>query len=844
MSDQNPTPQNEDAEDKGLVERAVAKAREIAEDVSEAIEDVAEDAAEAVSGAAKTVAKKARELTEDAREAIGDAAEDVEEAVTEVAGEAVELVQTARQSVRHAVDMIRPGQAGVTLTAMDKAGDLSHPSGKLGFTGDVQGRSITLEELEAYESEQKALDDADYLALLEENLITLNEGEIVTGRVVSLTEKEVVVDFGGKSNGIVSKNEFGRELELGEEVDLFLERLEDQRGQPMVSKTKADDARRWEKIIGAFEESGVLEGTIVRRIKGGMIVNLLGAEAFLPGSQVDVRPVRDFDAYLNKTMEFKVVKINPANGNVVVSHKALIEKDLLEQRRQILETMEPGQVLEGIVKNITNFGVFIDLGGVDGLLHITDLSWGRVGHPSEVVELDTKMNVVVLDYDKERQRISLGYKQLQSHPWDQIEEKYVEGMEVEGRVVSITDYGAFVELEKGIEGLVHISEMSWTEHVKHPTQRVQLGQMSKVKILRIDQEDKKISLGMKQLEPDPWEDIVARYPVGTTTKGKVRNLTTFGAFVEIEPGIDGLVHVSDLSWTKRVKHPSEVVRKGQDLDVQVLDIDIVKRRISLGHKQVQTDPWQQFQAAYAPGTDATAKIVDLNEGGAVVELPLDAQGFVPASQLEFSGSPTEGYRIGDEIELRVIRLDQDNREVILSQTEKRRQAEQGAQRAERAEKQAVQREERRAVSEFQEKSSGPATIGELSGLAALKAQMEAAESAPASVPASASASAPTEANEDQDNREVVVREEVPVPKDGDAEADTAASGAVSQPDFQGPNVKTPEDVKVPEMMDQPADAAVAEALGNDEEPGEQAELGKATATVTGDDADDVADKAN
>ena len=816
MSDQNPTPQtaeeNTDAEPKGFVERAVDKAKEIAEDVSEAIEDAAEDVSEAVSGAAKAVVEKAKDLAEDAK----DLAEDAQEEITEVAGEAVELVETARQSVRHAVDMIRPGQAGVTLTSMDQAGDLSHPSGKLGYTGDVQGRSITLEELEAYEAEQKALDDADYLALLEQNLTTLNEGEIVTGKVVSLTEKEVVVDFGGKSNGIVSKNEFGRELELGEEVDLFLERLEDQRGQPMVSKTKADDARRWEQIIGAFEDGGVLEGTIVRRIKGGMIVNLLGAEAFLPGSQVDVRPVRDFDAYLNKTMEFKVVKINPGNGNVVVSHKALIEKDLLEQRRQILETMEPGQVLEGVVKNITNFGVFIDLGGVDGLLHITDLSWGRVGHPSEVVELDTKMNVVVLDYDKERQRISLGYKQLQPHPWDQIEEKYVEGMEVEGRVVSITDYGAFVELEKGIEGLVHISEMSWTEHVKHPTQKVQLGQMAKVKILRIDQEDKKISLGMKQLEPDPWEDIVARYPVGTTTKGKVRNLTTFGAFVEIEPGIDGLVHVSDLSWTKRVKHPSEVVRKGQDLDVQVLDIDIVKRRISLGHKQVQTDPWQQFQAAYAPGTDTTATIVDLNEGGAVVELPLDAQGFVPASQLEFSGSPTEGYRVGDQIDLRVIRLDQDNREVILSQTEKRRQAERAEQQAERAEQQAERREERRSVSEFQKKSSGPATIGELSGLAALKAQMEADEAAPAA--ASASSSKSGGSDEDQDDRDVILHED-----DGAGSDDDAGSGnaedVTKEPEFEGPNVDSVDDVKTLDMMDQPADEAVADAVEaqNDEE---------------------------
>ncbi|MEO1728841.1 MAG: 30S ribosomal protein S1, partial [Bacteroidota bacterium] len=506
-----------------------------------------------------------------------------------------------------------------------------------------------------------------------------------------------------------------------------VDRLEDRRGQLILSKTKADDLRRWQTIDEAFENGGVLEGTIIRRIKGGMIVNLLGAEAFLPGSQIDVRPVRDFDVYLGKTMEFKVVKTNPANGNVVVSHKALIEKDLLEQRKQILDTMEPGQVLEGIVKNITNFGVFIDLGGVDGLLHITDLSWGRVGHPSEVVELDTKMNVVVLDYDKERQRISLGYKQLLPHPWENIEEKFAEGQEVEGRVVSITDYGAFVELEKGIEGLVHISEMSWTEHIKHPTQKVQLGQIVPVKILRIDTEDKKISLGMKQLEPDPWEGILDRMPVGSVTRGEVRNLTNFGAFVEIEPGIDGLVHVSDLSWTKRVKHPSEVVNKGDQIEVQILDIDVAKRRISLGHKQVQTDPWQQYATAYAVDTDTPAKVTDVNGSGVVVELPLEAEGFVPASHLERQGDPTQTYAIGDEMDLRVIRLDRNDRQIILSETAKRMAAQRAERHAERSEKSKARQDEQRAVRDYQKSSSGPATLGELSGLAALRDQLAAEE---------------------------------------------------------------------------------------------------------------------
>ena len=426
---------------------------------------------------------------------------------------------------------------------------------------------------------------------------------------------------------------------MGDEIDVYVDRLEDRRGQLTLSRAKAIDKRRWIIVEEAMENGAVIEGEIVKRIKGGMIVNLLGAEAFLPGSQVDVRPVRDFDVYLGKTMEFKVVKTNPANGNIVISHKALIEKDLQQQRTLILDSLEVGQVLEGQVKNIVNFGVFVDLGGVDGLLHITDLSWGRVGHPSEVVELDQKLNVVVLDYDRERQRISLGYKQLQKHPWDDLAERITEGSVLEGRVVSITDYGAFVEIERGIEGLVHISEMSWTEHVKHPTQRVQLGQSVQVKVLKIDPRDKKISLGMKQLEPDPWEGLMSRFPVGTITRGRIRNVTTFGAFVEIEPGIDGLVHVSDLSWTKRVKHPSEVVKKGQELDVIVLDIDASQRRISLGHKQVSTDPWQQYADMYGEGTDTTGTITDLTDGGLVVDLPLGAEAFVPASHLGRSGPP-------------------------------------------------------------------------------------------------------------------------------------------------------------------------------------------------------------
>ena len=655
------------------------------------------------------------------KETVADAAEAVKETVTEVAATATETVKEAVEAVQERVagDEDTPAEAPQTPVT--------------GYTGKDLGRTITLDELEAAgdghsatsdEEMMAALGGSDMVDLVDESMNAVEADELVMGRVVSITDKEVVVDIGFKSDGVVAKNEFGVVPEVGDEIEVYVERLEDRRGQLTLSRTDAINKKRWDIVETALEKGSVIEGEIVKRIKGGMIVNLLGAEAFLPGSQVDVRPVRDFDVYLNKTMEFKVVKTNPANGNIVISHKALIEKDLQEQRKSILDSLEVGQVLEGQVKNIVNFGVFVDLGGVDGLLHITDLSWGRVGHPSEVVELDQKLNVVVLDYDKERQRISLGYKQLQRHPWDDIAEKLVEGMEIEGKVVSITDYGAFVEIERGIEGLVHISEMSWTEHVKHPTQRVQLGQTVKVKVLKVDSETKKISLGMKQLEPDPWEGLLERFPVGTVTRGKVRNITTFGAFVELEPGIDGLVHVSDLSWTKRVKHPSEVVKKGMELDVIVIDIDVAQRRISLGHKQVSTDPWAQYADVYAEGTDTEGTVTDMNDGGVVVELPLGAEAFVPASHLARSGRPTEAYQVGDTLELRVIRLDREDRELVCSETAAGREAASAEERAERAERNRIRNEERQAVQEYGRSSSGPATLGELSGLAALRAQME------------------------------------------------------------------------------------------------------------------------
>jgi len=618
--------------------------------------------------------------------------------------------------------------------------DLERTKESQGFTGETHGQTVSLDELEA--GDQMPAEDPVYdqfRQVVDETSIDVREQDIVEGRVLQVNEDYVVIDIGYKSDGIVSRDEFGeKEIRPGDTVEVYLERKEDRDGQLVLSKEQADKVRRWQRVEEIYENEEVIEGTIIRRIKGGMIVELFdGMEAFLPGSQIDVRPVRDFESYLEKRMEFKIVKLNPENENIVVSHRELIEHELEEQRQEILESLEVGQVLEGTVKNIVDFGVFIDLGGVDGLLHITDLSWGRVSHPSEVVELDQELEVVVLDYEEERQRISLGLKQLQDHPWDKIGDQYSEGDTVEGKVVSITNYGAFVEIEKGIEGLVHISEMSWTRHIEHPSQMVSLGQVVDVQILNIDQDERKISLGMKQLEPDPWDGISDRYPAGTVLTGTVRNITNFGVFVEIEPGIDGLVHVSDLSWTKKIRHPGDMVDEGQELDVVILNIDEERRRISLGHKQVKTNPWDQFADAYDEGSDTNGEVVRVEDKGIVVQLPLDVEAFVPGSELKNGPKGFKNhYHEGDELELRVIRFDKDQKDIVLSETAKEEDEREEERQEEEREAREEERERQEAVRDFQEQESepdepttGPTTLGELSGLADLRREMEETEQA-------------------------------------------------------------------------------------------------------------------
>ncbi len=517
-----------------------------------------------------------------------------------------------------------------------------------------------------YSPEERAALEARY----DETMKTFNTSQLVMGKIVSITENEVAVDIGFKSEGNIPVEEFDniRELKVGDEVEIFIDSIENAEGTLALSKKKAEFTRVWENINELYRTGEMVEAPIIRRIKGGMVVDLFGIEAFLPGSQIDVHPVRDFDALVGATMDFRIIKVNNARKNVVISHKVLVEESLREIRTKVLSELEEGQVVEGVVKNITDFGVFVDLGGVDGLLHITDLSWGRVSHPSDVVKLDEKIKVKVLHYDKERQRISLGLKQLQEQHWDEIEQRYPINMKVKGKVVSIVKYGAFIELEPGVEGLVHISEMSWTQHIKHPSQMVSVADEIDIVILNVDRENRKISLGMKQCEEDPWEKLVDKYIPGTKHKGLVRDLVPFGAFVELEQGIDGLIHISDLSWTRKVRHPGEVVKKGEEIEIVILNFDLNERRIALGYKQLEPDPWDSFEKEYQIRSKTEGSVIRVLEKGVVVMLPLGVEGFIPNSQLgrSLAGENKKNIKDGDNLELEVIEFDKTNHRIVLS----------------------------------------------------------------------------------------------------------------------------------------------------------------------------------
>ena len=569
-------------------------------------------------------------------------------------------------------------------------------------------------------------DKAQITEAYDKTLSNVNVGEVVEGTVTGVNKREVIVNVGYKSEGIIPVSEFryNPDLKVGDKIEVYVESAEDKNGQLALSHKKARQLKSWDRVNEALEKDEIIKGYIKCRTKGGMIVDVFGIEAFLPGSQIDVKPIRDYDVYVDKTMEFKVVKINQEFRNVVVSHKALIEAELEAQKQVIMSKLEKGQILEGTVKNITSYGVFVDLGGVDGLIHITDLSWGRVNHPEEIVALDQKINVVILDFDEAKKRIALGLKQLTPHPWEALDQTLKVGDKVKGRVVVMADYGAFVEIAPGVEGLIHVSEMSWSQHLRSAQEFMKVGDEVEAVILTLDREERKMSLGIKQLTPDPWENIEVKYPVGTKTTAKVRNFTNFGVFVEIEEGIDGLIHISDLSWTKKVKHPGEFTSVGADIEVVVLEIDKENRRLSLGHKQLEENSWNEFENQYSVDSIHEGTITEMTDKGAVVALGENIEGFCPARQLVKEDGTTP--KTGDKLNFKILEFSKATKRITLSHLRTYEEAKRAEIAAEKAEKRAAADATKSTVKKINA-SVEKTTLGDIAGLAALKSAMEAAE---------------------------------------------------------------------------------------------------------------------
>ncbi len=586
------------------------------------------------------------------------------------------------------------------------------PDASFDWSMDKEGFSL-------YSTEEKA----NLESLYEATLSTIAEKEIVKGTVVGFTEKEVVLNIGFKSDGLIARTEFRDmpELKAGDVVEVLLENKEDLNGQLVLSRKKAISERAWENIMKSHENDEIVNGYVKTRTKGGLVVDVMGIDTFLPGSQIDTKPIKDYDVYVGQTMPFKVVKVNHAFKNVVISHKVLIEEDIEAQKSDILSKLEKGQVLEGTVKNMTSFGVFIDLGGVDGLLHITDISWGRINHPEEVLKMDQKINVVVLDFDDEKKRISLGLKQLSAHPWDSMAETLQVGAKVKGKIVNIADYGAFLEIAPGVEGLIHVSEMSWSQHLRNPQDFMKLGDEVEAVVLTLDKDERKMSLGIKQLQPDPWVNINERYPVGSKHKGVVRNMTNYGLFVELEEGVDGLVHVSDLSWTKKIKHPAEFVKKDQELDVIVLEVDLDNRRLSLGHKQLDENPWDTFETIFTVGSIHEGTVLKVEEKSATIALPYGVEGYAPIKQLQKEDKKTA--KDDEVLQFKVTEFNKENKRIVVSHTSVWRGDIEEKKVTEEKKKEGERDKASKAAKKLND-SNEKSTFADVEGLAALKAQLE------------------------------------------------------------------------------------------------------------------------
>jgi len=648
--------------------------------------------------ATKTAAKKTTTKTAEKKAPAKAAAKTTTKAKT-TKKEVVEEVAVAPEAEVQAVPVAEITEDFAEVT--EKVADSTHEEFLANFNWENYEEGIDVIEGEELKKFEK---------LVEENFVDTADEDVVVGKVVYMTEREAIIDINAKSEGVISLNEFryNPDLKIGDTVEVVVDTREDRTGQLVLSHRKARTIKAWDRVNNAHDNAEIVTGFVKCRTKGGMIVDVFGIEAFLPGSQIDVKPIRDYDQYVDKTMEFKVVKINHEFKNVVVSHKALIEADIEEQKKEIIGQLEKGQVLEGTVKNITSYGVFIDLGGVDGLIHITDLSWSRINHPSEILELDQKLNVVILDFDDNKSRIQLGLKQLSGHPWDNLAEDLKEGDKVKGKVVVIADYGAFVEIEEGVEGLVHVSEMSWSTHLRSAQDFVNVGDEVEAVVLTLDRESRKMSLGIKQITPDPWTDITAKYPVGSKHKGIVRNFTNFGVFIELEEGIDGLVYISDLSWTKKVKHPSEVLTLSDEIEVIVMELDVEGRKLSLGHKQTKDNPWDKYEKEFGVDSSHTTTISEIVDKGATLHFNEDIVAFVPARHLE----KEDGSKLvkGEEATFKIIEFNKEFKRVVASHTAMFKEQE--------------AKIVKNAAKKIAASNSEKVTLGDLDALANLKEQME------------------------------------------------------------------------------------------------------------------------
>ncbi len=691
-------------------ETKAAKAEPKKEAVEAPVKEEAAEVKEEVAPKAKKSTKKAEAKEEKATKVAEPVEKKKEEAKEKVVAEATEPAVEKKDEAKAEVKKEEAKEE--TVKEKKVAEKTKDPIAE----ADEEFDWDSLEEgLDVY----SAKDRTELEGLYNNTLSTVQEKEVKEGTVISMNKREVVVDIGYKSDGIVSLNEFryNPELKVGDPVDVYIENLEDKKGQMILSHKKARAMRSWERVNESLDNNEIIKGYIKCRTKGGMIVDVFGIEAFLPGSQIDVKPIRDYDIYVGKTMEFKVVKINQEYRNVVVSHKALIEAELEQQKKEIIAKLEKGQVLEGTVKNITSYGVFIDLGGVDGLIHITDLSWGRISHPNEIVELDQKLNVVILDFDNDKKRIALGLKQLTPHPWDKLDEKLKVGDKVSGKVVVLADYGAFVEIAPGVEGLIHVSEMSWSQHLRSAQDFLKVGDEIEASILTLDRDERKMSLGIKQLKTDPWEAIEEKFQVGSKHSANVRNFTNFGVFVEIEEGVDGLIHISDLSWTKKIKHPSEFTGIGENIDVVVLDIDKENRRLSLGHKQLEENPWDVFENIFTVDSIHEGTIVELMDKGAVIALPYGVEGFAtPRHLVKEDGGKVS---IDEKLEFKVIEFNKLSKRIIVSHSRVFEDVKRAEENAKRKAQGIATKKATKTMKDNIEKT----TLGDISELAALKSQM-------------------------------------------------------------------------------------------------------------------------